>query len=202
MLPVNFVRTNSTDMPQTFEDLLIEKKDYSNQPVPAGDYDNCTFRGCNFSQSDLSGINFTDCLFEECNLGNARLLNSTLNDVRFRECKMPGLGFETTSPYLFTVEFTGCQLDYSSFFQRKLKKTLFDNCSLKQVDFTDTDLTEAVFRQCNFDKAKFENTLLEKADLRTSFGYSIDPELNRISRARFAWPALLGLLEKYRIEAE
>jgi hypothetical protein len=41
--------------------------------------------------------------------------------------------------------------------------------------------------------------LLEKADLRTSYNYSIDPETNKIRKARFALLGIRGLLEKYDI---
>jgi hypothetical protein len=50
--------------------------------------------------------------------------------------------------------------------------------------------------------ATFENTNLEKADFRTSFNYSIDPEINRIKKAKFALPEVLGLLNKYDLVIE
>jgi hypothetical protein len=46
----------------------------------------------------------------------------------------------------------------------------------------------------------FENTLLEKADLRTAFNYSIDPEMNRVKKAKFSIAGVTGLLDKYDIE--
>jgi hypothetical protein len=38
--------------------------------------------------------------------------------------------------------------------------------------------------------------------MRTSFNYSINPELNRIKKAKFSMPAVVGLLDKYDIEIE
>ena len=50
--------------------------------------------------------------------------------------------------------------------------------------------------------AKFENSILEKADLRTSRNYLIDPELNKIKKAKFSIHGIAGLLAKYDIEIE
>jgi fluoroquinolone resistance protein len=83
-----------------------------------------------------------------------------------------------------------------------LKKIQFKNSTLHEVDFTETDLSSAVFHNCDLARATFENAILEKADLRTSFNYSIDPELNRIKKAKFSIPAVIGLLDKYDIEVE
>jgi hypothetical protein len=48
----------------------------------------------------------------------------------------------------------------------------------------------------------FENSILEKVDFRSSFNYIIDPETNRIKKARFSLPGVTGLLAKYDIEID
>jgi uncharacterized protein YjbI with pentapeptide repeats len=70
------------------------------------------------------------------------------------------------------------------------------------VDFTDADLSAAIFDACDLTKSKFENTNLEKADLRTAFNYSINPEINKVKKAKFSLPAVIGLLDKHDIEIE
>jgi hypothetical protein len=47
-----------------------------------------------------------------------------------------------------------------------------------------------------------QNTNMEKADLRTSYNYSLDPEINRITKAKFSILGISGLLEKYNITIE
>jgi uncharacterized protein YjbI with pentapeptide repeats len=71
-----------------------------------------------------------------------------------------------------------------------------------ECDFTDSDLTSAVFDNCDLAHTVFYNTILEKGDLRTSYNYFIDPEINRIKKARFSISGVPGLLEKYDIEIE
>ncbi len=68
-----------------------------------------------------------------------------------------------------------------------------------EVDFMEADLSGAQFLYCNLQNAHFENTNLEKADFSTAYNYSLDPELNRIKRAKFAISGIAGLLGKYQI---
>jgi uncharacterized protein YjbI with pentapeptide repeats len=115
---------------------------------------------------------------------------------------MLGLRFDTCNGFGLSFSFDNCQLNHSSFFKTVIKKTVFKNSTLLECDFTDSDLTSAVFDNCDLAHAVFYNTILEKAELRTSYNYSIDPEINRIKKARFSISGVPGLLEKYDIEIE
>jgi uncharacterized protein YjbI with pentapeptide repeats len=70
------------------------------------------------------------------------------------------------------------------------------------VDFTETDLTESLFENCDLARATFANTMLEKTDFCTAYNYSIDPDLNRIKKAKFSTAGIAGLLDKYDILIE
>ncbi len=73
---------------------------------------------------------------------------------------------------------------------------------MQETDFAEADLTSSMFDKCNLERATFDQTILEKADFRTSYNYSIDPEINRVKKARFSILGVAGLLEKYDIEIE
>ncbi|MCY1548167.1 hypothetical protein D9M68_842610 [compost metagenome] len=73
---------------------------------------------------------------------------------------------------------------------------------MEGVDLGECDLTEALFDRCDLQNAIFDNTLLEKADLRTASGFSIDPERNKLKKAKFAQSGLAGLLYKYQIQVD
>ena len=103
---------------------------------------------------------------------------------------------------MLILDFEDCNLNLASFFKLKLKNTKFKKCTLQEVDFVEADLTNSVFDNCDFTRAIFDRSILEKADLRTSHNYSIDPENNRIKKAKFSSPAVLGLLAKYNIEID
>jgi len=182
-----------------FDDQTYEKQNFGAEPLPKGNYENCRFRLCNFTEADLKQINFTDCVFEECNLSMAKLISTQLNGIKFVNCKILGTRFEHSNPFLLSVAFSDCVLNMSSFYQMKLRKTVFKNCILKETDFTEADLQEAVFDNCDLSGAAFSYTQLQKADFRTAFNYALDPERNKLAKARFSKDGLQGLLGKYGI---
>lgn len=115
---------------------------------------------------------------------------------------MLGLQFHHCSEFgiSFTVE--NCILNHSSFYKLKIKKTVFRNSQLQETDFTACDLTGSLFEECDLARATFDSTILEKTDLRTAYNYSIDPETNKIKKAKFSLPGVPGLLHKYDIEID
>lgn len=184
------------------EDTTFEGIDYSSQALVAGNYEFCRFVGCNFTGLDLSGLEFEGCTFQDCNLSMAKLNHTALRDTTFKACKLLGLRFEDCNSFLFSVHFDGCILQLASFLKMKLKQQVFKNCNLQEADFSGCDLSEAVFKNCDLSRAVFEQSLLEKADLRTAYNYTIDPERNRIRKAKFSRDGLAGLLDKYDLVIE
>jgi fluoroquinolone resistance protein len=180
------------------EEKTFHNNDFTQNPLNKGEYECYTFINCDFSNSDLAETIFVECVFE----GMARLIMTAFRDIKFRNCKMLGLHFENCNKFGLTVNFENCNLNHSSFYQLKLKKTTFKNLKLHEVDFSGCDLSNSVFDNCDLTKATFENTIIEKVDFRTSFNYSIDPEINRIKKAKFSLGGVTGLLYKYDIEID
>jgi uncharacterized protein YjbI with pentapeptide repeats len=181
------------------EDKLFERVDFTKVPLEMGAYEHCRFVDCDFSGADLSNRRFSECVFAGCNLTLAVLGGTAFRDVQFTECKMWGLRFEHCSKFGQSFRFDRCSLNHSSFYQGRLKGTTFKDTQLHEVDFTECDLTQAVFDTSSLHLSRFDRTILEKADLRSAVDYSIDPESNRIKKAKFALLGLGGLLEKYDI---
>ncbi|MFT3947127.1 MAG: pentapeptide repeat-containing protein [Agriterribacter sp.] len=165
-------------------------------------YDNCTFTDCDLSNADLSRIHFMDCKFYGCNISNAKLLQVALRNIAFKDCKMMGLLFDDCDEFLFEVNFENCILNFSSFARRKMKNTRLNGCMLTEVNFIMADLSNAVLDKCDLSGAKFENTILEKTDFRTAVNYSINPEINKMKKAKFSLQGIPGLLDKYDIVIE
>lgn len=189
------------------EESLIDSRTYDGinftvSPLARGEYENCTFSGCDFSYTDLSEIKFIDCCFNECNLSLVKLLKTVFRDTQFVGCKMLGLHFDDCSRYGLGFSFEQCTLNYSSFVKTKITKTLFKNSQLQETDFTDCDMTGSIFENCDFLRATFNNTVIEKVDLHTAYNYVIDPENNRIKKARFSLAGVAGLLTKYDIDID
>jgi fluoroquinolone resistance protein len=183
-------------------DRIFDKQDFVQVPLPKGEYEYCVFTGCELGNADLTNIFFLECRFEGCNLSMANLERATLRDVQFKECKMLGMRFDSCNQFGFAIHIDHCSLNHSSFYKTKLKKTIFINASFHEADFTECNLSSSVFNNCDFAGATFDNTILEKADFRSSIHYSIDPQRNRIKKARFSLTGVIGLLDKYDIVIE
>ncbi len=185
-----------------YEDKTFEGKDFTEKKLPKREFTDCIFINCNFSKANLSNDDFMDCHFKGCNFSLATVENTGIKRNRFSDCKLIGVDFSRCNNFNFSAVFENCPLDYSSFFQKKMKKTLFTDCSLKETDFTETDLSMSIFKNCDLLNASFVHSILEKTDFRTARNYALDPELNKIKKAKFSFPGIAGLLIKYDIDIE
>lgn len=188
-------------MKNLFYDQEFQELDFSTQKVD-NDFEECTFTHCNFSESNLGGISFINCTFIDCNLSNAVLRDTSFQEVHFQHCKMLGLKLNACSNFLLSFNFDNCVLDFSSFYQINLSTSQFNACSLKEVDFTQANLSGISLADCNLTGASFEDTNLQRANLSFAYGFSIDPELNKIKQATFSRDGLPGLLIKYKLNIE
>ena len=190
-------------MSQAFiQDQNFDKLDYTQEPLAKGEYENCRFTNCNFEETNLNDIKFMNCDFQDCNWSLAQLNGTVLREVKFKDCKMLGLQFENCNDFGLSFSFDNCQLNHSTFFQMNIKKTIFRNCQLREIDFSESNLTYVVFDNCDLAQAIFINTVLDKADFRTAYNYSIDPESNRLKKTKFSILGISGLLDKYDIVIE
>jgi uncharacterized protein YjbI with pentapeptide repeats len=82
----------------------------------------------------------------------------------------------------------------------KLKGIKFSNCQLHEVDFSETDLAQASFQASDLTNALFDRSNLENADFRSASNYIIDPDKNKIKKAKFSISGIPGLLLKYGIQ--
>ena len=181
------------------EDKTFEKQDFSQASLPKGDYEYCNFVHCNFSNVHLTGFGFANCTFQNCNLSMVKTKMTSFQVVNFTACKMLGIHFENCNQFGLDFKLIDCTMNHSSFYQVKLKKSIFQNSILKEVDFTEADFSNSQFINCDFGLATFPNTVLEKADFSSSFNYSINPTTNKIRKAKFDIAGLPGLLEQFDI---
>lgn len=190
-------------MSQAFtQDQIFDKLDFTQEPLAKGEYENCIFTNCNFEETNLNDIKFMDCNFQDCNWSLVQIIGTVLREVKFKDCKMLGLQFETCNDFGLSFSFENCQLNHSTFFQMNIKKTIFRNCQLREIDFSESNLSNVIFDNCDLAQAIFINTVLDKADFRTAYNYSIDPESNRLKKAKFSILGISGLLDKYDLIIE
>ncbi|WP_394973962.1 pentapeptide repeat-containing protein [uncultured Croceitalea sp.] len=177
-------------------------EDFTSTPLKRAEYEECTFERCKFQNGFLDNQHFMECEFLACDLSNTNIKHSIFNTITFRECKLLGLRFEDLNDSLLSFQFHNCQMDFASFFQLKIKNTVFKDCTLLETDFTETDLTGAIFSGSNLEKAIFDGTILDKTNFGEAHNFIINPERNSLKKAKFSKHGLLGLLKKYDIVVE
>lgn len=170
--------------------------------APNAVFSACTFKQCRMQTGSLSSYSFENCVFEECDLSLMAVRSTAFKQVRFQQCKMEGINFFDCCRTVLEMRFEGCNLRYSSFAQLPLRHTEFIDCSLREVSFLKTDLLGASFTRCDLARAVFLQSNLEKADFSSAYNFTLDPDVNRMRKARFSVYGLPGLLEKYGIEVE
>lgn len=161
------------------------------------EFEECTFRKLDLSRMAFSGSSLVNCRFEACNLSGIELKNTKLYDISFINCKLAHVDFGSCNAFGFHVDFQECVLDYTVFLNRKLKKSHFIDCSLKEAYFLKCDLTGTAFKHCNLELTKFEDNNLTQVDFASSYNMEINPDSNKLKKARFSLESLPGLLTKH-----
>lgn len=184
------------------EDKEFDNIDFSSVPLNEIECVECRFTNCNFSNADLSHSDFMDCTFHNCNFSLVKVNDTGLKSIRFIHGKITGVDFNACKDFLLAFHFEGCIMDYCSFYGKKIKKTTFKDCSIKDCDFSEADLSGSVFNNCDLLNSVFNRSNIEKVDFRTANNYIIDPELNKLRKAKFSIHGLAGLLTKYDIKIE
>ncbi len=166
-------------------------------PWSGQEFERCVFRKLDLSRVAFNSSNFVNCRFEDCNLTRIELKNTKLHDVSFVNCTLTHVDFSLCNAFAFHADFQECKLDYTVFINRKLKKAHFVDCSLKEAQFLKCELIGTVFKGCNLELAKFEENNLSQADFSSSYNLEMNPDENKLKKARFALHNLPGLLTKY-----
>jgi uncharacterized protein YjbI with pentapeptide repeats len=184
------------------KDYLSDASINSAKSMVRAHYENCKFLNISVQNQDLSAYTFTDCIFINCDLSNCKIQDTGFQDVHFDHCKMIGLPFTYSKSLGFCIHCIACLLNDSSFYQFELHQSTFKKCELKSIDFVEADLKGSQILECDLTDSIFERTHLEKADLRDSYGFRIDPDINYVSGAHFSRYSLAGLLRKYDIKIQ
>ena len=129
-------------------------------------------------------------------------MRTAFREVIFKDCKMFGLSFSDCNEFGLDFSFENCALNNSSFYKTDIRKTSFKNCQLIEVDFEQSDLSQSILADCDCRGAIFMRTSLIKTDFRSSFNYTINPEKNKLKKARFSLAEITGLLQEYDITIE
>ena len=186
-------RSSSTEN-QVFQSENFSKKSFADQVFIA-----CSFKNCDFSESLLRNTQFCSCIFESCNFSLPKLDGCRFQDVQFLGCKIVGADFFKCEKRFFSPVFKKCMLHYCSFSDLLMKKASFIGSKLQECRFTNTNLNNADFDEVDLSGTIFHNCDLSMADFTTAKGYDIDPQTNKIKKAKFSLPEAIGLLRRFDV---
>lgn len=181
------------------EGQLFKSEDFSKKSLENYVFTSCSFNSCDFSESILRNAKFCSCTFENCNLSNFKLDGCRFQDVHFVDCKIVGAEFFKCEKTFFSIFFRKCLLQYCNFSDLNMKNTTFNESKLKECHFTNTSLIGADFTEVDLSGTIFHNCDLSKADFSSAIRYDIDPQTNKIKKAKFSLPEAVGLLRGFDI---
>jgi len=184
---------------QTFVDA-----DLSFEEMEFVEFEDCTFRACNFSEATFKLCKFIDCLFLKSNLSVVDFNQSKLSNVTFDQCKLIGIDWTRISWSAIVrgapITFTDSILNDGSFFGLALEELVAESCQAHTVDFREGDFNHANFSKTDFMDSLFNETNLSYADFTDASNYQIDVYYNKVNGARFCRIEALSLLESLEIE--
>lgn len=182
-----------------YQDLKFSQGEFSEQELKDTEFTGCSFEKINFEKTKFKYVRFEGCTFNKCNMSLIKITGSRFIDCTFKDSKMIGINWqEAEGPIEIVMQ--SCTLDYSVFYGLDLRRVEITDSMAKEVNFENADLSKGKFNGTDFYLSKFKNTNLSFADMRDSKNYDINPEFNRIKKARFSMPEAMTLLQCFDIE--
>lgn len=155
----------------------------------------------NYTANDLAGAELEDVLFEACSLVATNLTDTRFSSVTFERCKLIGVDFRKCRAFpSVDVSFVDCVLDACNFSDLALRKQKFVSCDVRRCVFLRTDLSDADFSHSDLDESIFHECDLRRADFSRARNYLVDPNGNKIAKAKFSLPEAVSLLRGFEIE--
>lgn len=197
-----------TDTPFTDESYTKETFsdcDLSHKTISTCEFSYCTFERCTFVSATLHHCKFRGCTFKKCLLSAVEINDTSIDDVIFEESKVIGITWamqDKTSLNRLYMHFEHCVIDYSYFFDLDLKKIHMTQCQAHEVEFEQVNFAYADFSQTDFLHARFSGTNLSHAKFIGATNYVIDPRTNKLVKAKFSMPDVIGLLIPFQISIE
>lgn len=157
-------------------DHTFTDEDFSAQTLSKIRFTDCTFVNCNFENTRMLDCQFVECRFQKCNVVATRFANSSLNQVRFEGGRAMGVDWSVVRGLTLDLGFDSVKLDYSSFVDLNLRRTVFKDCSMLEVVFDGCDLRNTRFAGSRLTGARVRQCDVRGADFRKTEGCAIDHE--------------------------
>ena len=184
---------------ETFSKLVIK-----DECIEHIEFQGCQFNQCKFMGVAFNKVTFIDCDFDACDLSLATFKGCKFSEVSFKNANLAGINWtelnwplvKLTSP----LYFHSSNISHSSFYSLDLTDLIIEDCKAHDVDFRETNLNHASFVGSDLQNSLFMHTNLKQADFTNATNYSIDPQINSITQARFSVPEVMSLLNYFDIK--
>lgn len=167
--------------------------DFASRSLQFRRYEEVTFERCLFIGLDLGGHSFQNCTFKGCQFSEVGLKHTKLSEVEFLDSKLTGLNFSGVEKILLNVCFKTCKLQMCSFCELPLKGTIFKGSFLKECRFDEANLTQADFTECDLLGTQFLRADLKKALFQRAKNININPKEAQLEKAHFSADGALEL---------
>lgn len=178
--------------------------DFTCTEIVSKEFEGCAFQECNFSEATFNRCNFVDCEFTKCNLSLVKIEYSKFSDVLFNESKLIGINWTKASWPRFgfsaPIKFCKSIVNDCSFYGLSLQELVLEECKAHNVDFREGDFSNANFTYTDLTGSFFTNTNLSGADFSEATDYDIDIYQNEIKQATFSRFEAVRLLDSLEIE--
>lgn len=147
--------------------------------------DHSIIKKCDFSKSNLQGIDISDTEVISSNFSNVDLSSRSYKNMKFVDSTLVGVDFN--SSFLENVTFINCNLSYSNFSGCNIRNVKFENCKLDDASFNSLKWKSLLFDNCTMKSVEFFQTKLKDIDLSNC----------QISDLRVPIDSLKGLVVSY-----
>lgn len=185
-----------------YDDKRLEGMRYDSD-IKSQTYSECVFDNCQFTDMALMDVVFSNCLFDNCAFRNVDMAGLRMQNTTLRGSACIGVDWSEVrrTGRLFPLfrEIRGCTLKFNSFFKMKIPKMSIADSSFLDCAFMECDLSASVFRNVDFRETTFQDCDLSKADFSEARNYRINTTSNRVRKAKFSLPEVVGLLDNLDI---
>ncbi len=184
---------------ESFDRARFEGETYD-ADIRLREYSECRFERCRFDGMALTDVVFMNCAFVDFTFRNVDVVGLRMQNTELLSSACVGIDWSEVRALgrLFPLfkEIRGCTLKFNNFFKMKLPKFPVVESQLLDCAFMECNLS---FRRVDFLKTTFQDCDLSKADFREARNYRINTSSNRVAKARFSLPEVVGLLDNLNI---
>ena len=163
----------------------------------------CQFNNCRFEDLTLTNVQLQECSFSHCTIANVTTTFSAGRNLQFEQCNLIGIswGELVIDKYSLVIDrLTNSLLKYNNFIGMELPNFSFTTNEILNSNFEDCNFQKAQFNGCELADTQFISDDLRRADFTAAHNYFVDLQTNRIEKASFSFPDVMGLLESLDIK--